>query len=195
MDNLNIAIPDRVKLPFQFDAGRLLDDVQKLKLHDYVFYNVIQLRGPAHLIDASRPIPPPADDYADGSWTEWLDSEALKRTTYLNEVLNFFKKHLTVNLVRLLRLEPGGIVQEHTDPTLGLHIKKSMIRLTIPILTNDRVQFILNGTTIPLQAGECWYIRLTDPHRVINQSAQERINLTLDVIPNPWLRNIIAEAV
>ena len=94
----------------------------------------------------------------------------------------------------MLRLEAGAVVKEHTDPTLGLHIERSMVRLTIPILTHEDVQFLLNGTEVPLQAGECWYLRLTDPHQVINASAQERINLTIDVIPNEWLRNVISQA-
>ncbi|SEQ20173.1 aspartyl/asparaginyl beta-hydroxylase domain-containing protein [Neolewinella agarilytica] len=183
---------DRIKLPFQFNADKMLAEVRKMNLQNFTYYNVIQLRGPAHLVDSSLPFPPPADDYADGTWTDWLDTSDLKQSPYLQEVVDFFKEHITVNLIRLLRLEPGAEVKEHCDPTLGIHIERSMVRLTIPILSNDDVHFILNGKEVPLKPGDCWYLRLTDPHKVLNQSAEERINLTIDVIPNDWLRNLLA---
>lgn len=186
---------DRIKLPFNFDAERLLAEINKLNLQQFHYYNVIQLRAPAHLVDTTLPFPPPADDYADGTWTKWLDTSYLEKLPYLNEVLDVFKEHATVNLVRLLRLEAGAVVAEHTDPTLGLHIEKSMVRLTIPIKTNDAVQFYLNDSIVPMQPGECWYLRLTDKHRIANNSIEERINLTIDIIPNDWFRQLIAESI
>ena len=186
-------IKDRIKLPFSFDTRKMLEDTRRLNLPAFTYYNVVPLRAPAHLVDTTLPFPPPADDYADGTWTDWLDTKELIDSPYLTEVINFFKERSTVNLCRLLRLEAGAVVKEHTDPTLGLHIERSMVRLTIPILTHHDVQFILNGTEVPLQAGECWYLRLTDPHQVINASAQERINLTIDVIPNEWVYQVIGQ--
>ena len=60
---------DRVRLPISFDATTLLEDVRGLDLGPFVYYSVVPLRSPAHLVDPSLPPPPPADDYADGSWT------------------------------------------------------------------------------------------------------------------------------
>ena len=125
------------------------------------------LRSPAHMVDPSLPFPPPVDDYADGSWTDWLDTPALKASPYLSSIVDTFRKHTVVTLVRVLRLAAGNFVKEHTDPTLGLHIEKSVIRLTIPIIDDD-TDFYLNGTPVPMKPGECWYLRLTDPHKVMN---------------------------
>jgi hypothetical protein len=185
---------DRVKLPFQFDADQMLTEIKNIGMNDFIYYNVIQLRAPAHLVDPSLPFPPPADDYADGSWTDWLDTKDLKSSPYLMSVIDTFRAHTTVTLVRILRLATGNVVKEHTDPTLGLEIEKSVVRLTIPILVNNKVDFFLNGTGVPMQSGECWYLRLTDPHSVVNAGTTDRINLTIDVIPNEWLRSIILEA-
>ncbi len=185
---------DRIKLPFTFDADKMLAEFEALKLQNFEYYNVIPLRAPAHTIDTSLPVPPPADDYADGSWCDWLDTEYLEVSPYLKSIVETFKANTAVTLVRLLRLAPNSIVQEHTDPTLGLEIHKSVIRLTIPILNKEGVQFFLNGTEVPMMPGECWYLRLTDPHRVINNGAEERVNLTIDMIPNDWIRNIIMES-
>lgn len=152
------------------------------------------MRAPAHLVDPSLPFPPPANDYADGSWTEWLDTKDLKSSPYLMSVIDTFRAHTKVTLVRILRLAAGNVVKEHTDPTLGLEVEKSVVRLTIPILINEHVDFFLNSTGVDMRPGECWYLRLTDPHSVVNSGATDRINLTIDMIPNEWLRSIILNA-
>lgn len=182
---------DRIQLPFFFDADKMLAEIEALELNDFIFYKVLPLRAPAHIVDTSLPFPPPAEDYADGSWTEWLDTPALKQSPYLMSVVDTFREHTAVTLVRLLRLAPGGVVKEHTDPTLGLEVEKSVIRLTIPIQINEQVEFYLNDTIVPMQPGECWYMRLTDPHRVINAGTSERINLTIDMVPNAWVKSLI----
>jgi quercetin dioxygenase-like cupin family protein len=169
-------------------------DIQALDLDDFIEYNVLPLRSPAHMVEPSIAPPPPADDYADGSWTEWLDTPALRESRYLSGVVDTFREHGEVTLVRLLRLAPGGIVNEHTDPTLGLHIHKSVIRLTIPVLTNGDVEFFLNGIAVPMKPGECWYLRLTDPHRVVNAGSTERINMTIDMVPSDWVRSLVMES-
>ncbi len=182
---------DAIKLPFSFDAEKLQADLKNLRLNDFIYYNVIQLRSPAYMIDPSIPVPTDVADYADGTWTDWLDSPELDNAPYFKEVINYFKEKATVNLIRILRLEPGATVKEHTDPTLGIHIWKSMIRLTIPIRRGPDVQFILNGNQVPMKEGECWYMNLTKPHSVINGGDMERINLTIDIIPNEWIRSLI----
>ncbi|MEL6971239.1 MAG: aspartyl/asparaginyl beta-hydroxylase domain-containing protein [Bacteroidota bacterium] len=185
---------DRVKLPLTFDVAKMQAEVKALDEKQFVYYKVIQLRAPAHLVDTSLPFPPPAEDYADGTWCDWLNTPEANSSPYLTSIIEFFQQHTRVTLVRLLRLAPDSVVKEHTDPTLGLEIERSVIRLTIPILTNDEVSFVLNDTEVPMQLGECWYLRLYDPHRVINKGTTERVNLTIDMEPNEWVRNMIAEA-
>ncbi|CAM3882562.1 MULTISPECIES: aspartyl/asparaginyl beta-hydroxylase domain-containing protein [Flavobacterium] len=182
---------DRIQLPFTFDVSKMLEEAQALKQEHYEYYKVIQLRAPAHLVDTSLPFPPPASDYADGSWTDWLDTPSLEKSPYLKSIIDTFSQYTTVNLVRLLFLAPNSVVKEHTDPTLGLEEEKSMIRLTIPIDNNEGVEFFLNDTLVPMKVGECWYLRLTDSHHVINGGATDRINLTIDVIPNDKIVELI----
>lgn len=182
---------DRIKLPFTFDAQKMLNEFNALQRSQFEYYDVVPLRSPAHLVDSSLPFPPPATDYADGSWCDWLDTPELKKSPYLGEVVDFFRQHTTVNLVRLLRLAPGAVVKEHTDPTLALEIERSMVRLTIPVYKGPGVDFYLNNSIVPMEPGECWYLRLTDPHRIDNAGPDQRVNLTIDVIPNEWVVNTI----
>lgn len=189
--NSAVSLGDRIQLPLSFDVAKMQADVQALNLGNFIYYSVLPLRSPAHMVDPALPPPPPAEDYADGSWTQWLDTQLLKASPYLLSMVDTFCAHSTVTLVRLLRLAPGAIVKEHTDPTLGLHIPKSVIRLTIPIQTNNAVEFFLNGKLVPMKSGECWYLRLTDPHRVVNAGITERINMSIDIVPNDWVRALI----
>lgn len=185
---------DRIRLPINFDVAKMASEIEVLRPHNFMYYDVLPLRSPAFKVDSSIPMPPPAEDYADGTWTEWLDTSSLKESPYLNSVVDTFKANTRVTLVRLLRLAPGSVVKEHTDPTLGLEQHKSVIRLTIPIVTNDDVEFFLNNELVPMKPGECWYLRLTDPHRIVNGSSTERINLTIDMEPNEWVTKMILAA-
>ena len=191
LNNFDLASNDRIRLPMSFDVARMQAELQSLNLRGFIYYDVIPLRSPAHLVDPTIPRPPPVDDYADGSWTDWLDTPALRGAAYLSEVVDTFREHTDVTLVRLLRLEAGAVVKEHTDPTLGLEQESSVIRLTIPVFGGEQVEFYLNDSLVPMRSGECWYLRLSDPHRVVNAGATERINITIDMVPNEWVRSLL----
>ncbi len=184
---------DCIKLPFTFDVDKMREEVAALDLNNFIYYNVLPLRSPAHIVDSSREIPSPPDDYADGSWTEWLNTIQLEASSYIKSIVEKFQEHTTVTLVRMLRLESENHVKEHTDPTLGLQVEKSVIRLTIPIIKDAGADFYLNHKIVPMKPGECWYMRLTDPHSIENNSTTDRINITIDMIPNEWVRNLILE--
>lgn len=185
------TVNDAIKLPMSFDVEKLVAEIEGIGLNKFMYYDVLPLRSPAHLVDPSIPFPPPADDYADGSWCDWLNTNMLENSPYIKSIIEYFQNHTRVTLVRVLRLERGNVVKEHRDVTLGLQIKKSVIRLTIPVIKEEKADFYLNKTIVPMKPGECWYMRLTDPHRVINKSDRDRINITIDMIPNEWVRNLI----
>lgn len=182
-----MSLDDRVKLPLSFDVPGMQAEVLGLGLQGFVEYSTLPLTIPIPSGGRSAPV----DDYADGSWANWIDAPLLASCPHVSRIVETFRAHTTVTLVRLLRLAPGGLLQEHVDPTLGLHVERSVIRLTVPILTNEGVEFFLNDSLVPMQPGECWYLRLTDPHRVVNAGATERVHLSIDMIPNAWVRSLL----
>lgn len=190
-----LSFSDRIRLPLYFDAHLLRKDIDNMQLRPFIYYDVIPLRNPSHLIDPTIPRPPPCDDYADGSWCDWMDSPALTDAPNIKQVVDFFSNHCAVTSVRLLRLECGSEVAEHTDPTLGMHIQRSVVRLTIPIQCDDNVHFYLNHKEVAMAPGECWYLRLTDPHRIEHKGEIERINMTIDMQPNLWLKTQLQQGV
>lgn len=178
---------DRSKLTPEYNVARLQQEVSDAisGFPPYVHYNVIPLIGAGQPREGIT-------DYSDPDWTTWVAMPILGQCPYIAEILGTLECRKTS--VRLLRLEPGGELREHTDPQLDLD-HGNQVRLHVPVLTNDRVQFLLNGTPVPLAEGELWYLRLSDPHSVLNQGQTERIQLSIDVVVNEWVVDRIAEGI
>ena len=39
--------------------------------------------------------------------------------------------------------------------------------------------------------GECWYLRLSDPHEVRNGGDTDRVHLVVDAVANDWLQQVL----
>ncbi|UWF49535.1 aspartyl/asparaginyl beta-hydroxylase domain-containing protein [Pseudomonas sp. N3-W] len=100
---------------------------------------------------------------------------------------------LEIVSARLLRLGPGGQIHEHRDYDLGS--PNADLRLHIPLLSPPRVDFLLGGQRMPMQAGECWFLDLSRPHRVDNHDHLPRVHLVLDCRPGAWLEQAIVDGV
>ena len=178
---------DRVKLNLTFDSRLLQRDLDRLQsdywIEHFVKQNydgdwsVLALRGPAN---ATHPV---MMIYSDPTCTEFANTPYLDACPYFRAVLESFRCPLQA--VRLMKLSSGSRIKEHTDHDLS--VENGTARLHIPIVTNDDVDFRLNGTRVLLNEGECWYLRLCDPHSVENNGKSDRIHLVIDAEVNPWL--------
>ncbi|PHN07413.1 aspartyl/asparaginyl beta-hydroxylase domain-containing protein [Flavilitoribacter nigricans] len=186
---------DRLQLPIQFDQQRLQQDLQQLEQQrkdwtdHFVSQNyegswsVIPLRGPK---GAEHPV---MMIYSNPTVTEYADTPFLDHCPYFREVLRYFQCPLQA--VRLMKLTTGSRIKEHCDHDLDYD--QGNARIHIPVHTNPLVEFYLNDKRVQMQAGECWYLRLSDPHRVYNPGP-DRIHLVLDMQVNDWLRTIMSPA-
>ena len=113
----------------------------------------------------------------------------LKGCLCLQEV--FAELETEITSIRLMRLEAGAALKEHTDPTLDA-VHREVVRLTLPVFSCDRVTFLLNGTEVPMKPGELWYLKLSERHSVHNNSPNERINMSIDVKWNAWVEAWLA---
>ena len=185
-------IPDRVLLPLRFDVKRMQDDLWRIGQSDWIGHfvtqnyvgdwSVIPLRGPA---GATHPV---MMIYSDPTCSEFSDAPFLDTLPYFREVLESFRCPLQA--VRLMNLSPGSSIEEHTD--FDLSAEDGVARLHVPVKTNSKVDFRLNGSRVVLRQGECWYLRLSDPHSVHNGGSEDRVHLVLDVIVNSWLRDLLS---
>ena len=101
--------------------------------------------------------------------------------------------------VRFMTLKPGGGElarhTDQTDPTWGTTDEK-MIRLHIPLKTNDKVIFTSwdnNGKKCVhnMAKGECWFLDTRRPHTAINGGDDIRIHLVADVWANEDIRRLL----
>jgi hypothetical protein len=183
------GVPDRLRLPLAFDAVRLAADLGNLGENwtpHFVRQNysgewgVIPLRAPGGETHPIRLI------YPDPMQKTFVDTAALLASRYFREVLSSFQS--TLRATRLMRLAPGSVINEHSDP--GLRFEEGVARIHIPVLTNPDVEFYLNGSRVLMTAGSCWYLRLSDPHRVANRGQTDRVHLVIDLEVNEWLVNL-----
>jgi quercetin dioxygenase-like cupin family protein len=189
-----MVFPDRLQLPLSFDPVLLRGDLDRLSSVDWISHfvtqnyegdwSVIPLRGVA---GASHPV---MMIYSDPTATAFEDTPMLAACGYFREVLAAFA--CKVQSVRLMRLTPGSVIKEHSDNDLD--VAKGAVRIHIPITTNPRVEFRLNGARVVMAPGDAWYLRLSDPHSVANRGAEDRVHLVLDAVVNDWVERLLRKA-
>lgn len=146
-------------------------------------WSIIPLRAPK---GETHPI---RMSYSDPSQSEFVNTHFFKEMRYISQVLSWFQCPL--KSVRLMKLSAGSMIKKHTD--LDLSAEEGEARLHIPIITNDNVHFYVNDSEVMMAEGECWYLRLSDPHNVTNNSDVDRIHLVIDVVVNKWLENYLQQ--
>ena len=190
-----VLFPDRLRLPLSFDAGRLACDLDRLGEEHWIKHvvrqnyegdwGIVPLRAPAHAKHPLRMI------YPDPATADFVDTPFLEFCPYLRDVIACFR--CPVRSARLMRLRPDSIIKEHSD--VSLNFEDGIARLHIPIQTNDKVEFFVNGAPVEMRPGSCWYLRLSDPHRAANRGATDRVHLVLDAKRDAWLEALFAQAV
>lgn len=187
------ALPDRLKLAMAFDPDRLAADLAHID-RDWIAHlvrqnyegdwSVLPLR---HKAGATHPV---MMIYADPTTDDYVDGALLEKTPYFRAVLAAFRCPLTA--VRLMRLAPGSVIKPHRDHDLAVELGTA--RIHIPITTNPDVSFLLNARPVTMQPGEVWYLRLSDPHAVVNRGSASRVHLVIDATVNDWLADQLAAA-
>jgi hypothetical protein len=97
--------------------------------------------------------------------------------------------------VRLMSLKRGTKITKHTDK-VDQDIKTGkIIRLHIPVITDENIicQTWLSGgmAEFRMKRGECWWLDVSRPHAVINNSEIDRLHIVIDCFNNDTLREVI----
>jgi hypothetical protein len=177
------------KLPFSFDPAPLREDLSRLAPTDWVaHFNKSYYEGDwsgASLRavggDATKIYPDPTASAL------FADTPLLDRCPNVRKLIETFECPLLS--VRFLRLGAGSSIREHRDYNLGY--EDGEVRIHVPVATNARVEFYLDGQRLTLREGEAWYINFNLPHRVQNLGDTPRVHLVLDCVVNEWLDSIL----
>jgi Aspartyl/Asparaginyl beta-hydroxylase len=180
-----------LQLPFHFDVKKMQEELLHIdskawqlhyqKLHYEGDWSALPLRSVNGNSDDIIISPVDNPSYA--------DTVFLKDSTYFKELLSFFNCPLLA--VRLLKLNAGAIIKEHRDAELCF--EKGEIRIHIPVVTNDEVEFYLDKERMNLKEGECWYMNFNLPHSIINKSSIDRIHLVVDATVNDWVKELFSQ--
>jgi mannose-6-phosphate isomerase-like protein (cupin superfamily) len=179
------------KLRLPFDAQAVQNELASISEEWQAHFNVVHYEG-AWTVLALRS---PSGDHKNivpelQGRSEYLD------TAYMNYFPEVKKLVSSINCpvlaVRFLNLQAGAVIKEHRDNELAF--EKGEARLHFPVITNDEVEFYIEGDRIFLNEGECWYINANLLHRVSNLGVTDRIHLVIDCKVNDWLSDIITSS-
>jgi len=86
------------------------------------------------------------------------------------------------------------IVENYEGDVMNFDMAAEMADGVLQVVTNDDVDFRLNGARVNLQAGTCWYLRLSDPHSVANSGPADRVHMVIDATVNGWIEQLFEKA-
>ena len=100
--------------------------------------------------------------------------------------------------IRLMKLAAGKSLRKHNDNIDQDIENKQLIRLHVPIRTNKDVVFTIYdsdeddvGQELNLKTGRYYYLDVTKPHSVSNNSSIDRYHLVVDCYMNEELKAIL----
>lgn len=127
-----------------------------------------------------------SDIYANYTDQPFKDTPLLAELPYLQSILATWK--CEKETVRFLALYPGSEIKPHKDN--GCSYQDGNFRLHIPIITNNKVDFIVENQSYYLAPGTCWYMDFSKEHSVRNSGDTVRIHLVIDCLRNEWTDEI-----
>jgi hypothetical protein len=185
-----MTVPPFARLPLTFDVAPLLDEIAAIGSDRWIaHFNADYHDGgwqgvPLRAVEGeSRRLH--ADARHNGTVR---DTELMARCPAIASALR--RLQCPLHAVRVLRLAAGSVIREHRDD--DLRFEEGEARLHIPLVTSAGVEFYVDNARVLMEAGECWYLNLSLPHRVQNRGPRDRIHLVVDCGVNDWLTAQIA---
>lgn len=173
-----------IKLPFVFDTETIKKELSQFTKQDYYdIYNTsvtLETLWSKHFIE---PI-----NGKDGL-PIFLPNAALKKCPYLLSVLETFK--CNKETFRVHTLDAGASIKPHRD--IGYSLEHGKIRIHIPIITNEKVEILLDKKPVNMKAGETWYCNFHITHEVHNRSNAPRMHLIMDCLVNDWVKDVFKQ--
>jgi hypothetical protein len=93
----------------------------------------------------------------------------------------------TVIRAMAAKLLAGKKITPHTDRHKSFHAGH---RIHVPITTNPRVRFMIDGQPYQLQVGQAYEINNQKMHSVMNKGSEDRITFIFDYVPPEGVENI-----
>ena len=99
----------------------------------------------------------------------------------MNDIISrYYPPGGTVIRAMAAKLLAGGVITPHVDKHPSFHHGH---RIHIPITTNPRVRFMIDGQPYQFKLGEAYEINNQKTHSVMNKGSEDRITFIFDYIP------------
>ena len=149
------------KLPLQFDPDAIASELAQIDASDWITYS-----GPY---------------YDEGRYL----SVGVTPNGHLGGMLSSFPGE--IRMARLTRLLPGGRISRHRDR----NVPRDSVRIHIPVITGNQVEFWIGGVKLPMHAGQAWQIDPRFPHEVYNGGETDRVHMIVDLRHGPALDELL----
>jgi len=93
---------------------------------------------------------------------------------------NFYPAGGTIIRAMAAKLCAGGIIKPHIDTHPSF---RHGHRIHIPITTNSRVRFMIDGRPYQLEVGQAYEINNQKRHSVMNKGVEDRVTFIFDYVP------------
>lgn len=170
-----------IKLPFAFDAEKLKQEVEALPDDAW------RRHPTGHKGNTAVSLVSVGGDHTDDSiggqqaTTGWLQPDS-----YIAQTIASFG--VPVGRTRLMRIDPGGEATPHFDVHLYWFDR---VRIHVPIITTEDVQFECGDDSVHMAAGESWVFDTFRRHNVLNPGGSHRVHLVIDTVGTPALWEMI----
>ncbi|MFJ1806389.1 MULTISPECIES: aspartyl/asparaginyl beta-hydroxylase domain-containing protein [unclassified Streptomyces] len=96
---------------------------------------------------------------------------------YIGELIGTLFRPQRLKFARFMRLAPGSVYVPHRD---FLELKSDMLRIHLPVQTDDNVYASEENTVFRMRRGELWRLDATRTHSVGSFSDADRIHIICD---------------
>lgn len=108
----------------------------------------------------------------------------------MNEIIEkFYPAGGTVIRAMAAKLLAGCVINPHTDKHPSFHVGH---RIHIPITTNPRVRFMIDGQPYQFKVGQAYEINNQKMHSVMNKGDEDRITFIFDYVPPDQIATLSA---
>ncbi len=161
-----------IQLPFRFDAARLAEEVLAIDESSWVPHPSGFKGNSALILVATQ-----GDHRNQDLRGQMLTTPPLELLPYVRQVMSFFRSPIARS--RLMRLQGNCEATLHMDSNYYWHQR---VRIHVPILTNDDVEFHCADKVINMRVGDCWIFDTWKMHKVVNPRDDLRIHLVIDTV-------------
>ncbi|WP_020570278.1 aspartyl/asparaginyl beta-hydroxylase domain-containing protein [Neolewinella persica] len=175
-----------IRFNFQFDVQKMAKELQSISSSFETIYSRSTQDGKLlgiHLINSLM------GNGQNSNGQTYQATPELEQCPYLQSVLDTFKCN-KFNY-RVHNLTSGGKITLHRDS--GKSIPDRIVRIHIPVTTNNDIHFHVNGERVQMQNGECWLADISKPHEVENRSSTDRMQLMIDCDLNEWWEKVLED--